>query len=139
MLTGPRNWARWWSPDVENTVVNAAAHNQLELASGQLLDQQAAAIAAEAEPPDAADWGVSLPKEVDSWKGCGSEKDKERAVGRQLARGSPKRLKGVETENSKLEEVIHHRIQQVIMKANNVHWWTQYIEVVDTIWLLRKA
>jgi hypothetical protein len=102
-------------------VVNAAAHNQLELAPGQLLDQQAAAIAAEAEPPDAADWAVSPPKEVESWKGCGSEKDKERAVGRQLARGSPERLKGVETENSKLKEVIHHRIQHVIKKANNVH------------------
>jgi hypothetical protein len=102
-------------------VVNAAGHNQLELAPGQLLDQQAAAIAAETEPPDAADWAVSLPKKVDSWKGCGTEKVKESAAGRQLARGSQERLKDVETENCKLKEVIHHRIQQVIKNAKNVH------------------
>jgi hypothetical protein len=101
-------------------VVNAAAHNQLQLAPGQLLDQQAAAIAAGAEPPDAADWAVSLPKEVESWKGCGTEKVKDSAVGRQLARGSQERLKDVETEICKLKEVIHHRIQ-VIKNAKNVH------------------
>jgi hypothetical protein len=30
-------------------------------------------------------------------------------------------------------------IHQVIKKAKKVHWSTQYIDVVETIWLLRKA
>jgi hypothetical protein len=121
MLTGPSSGHEDGHLDVQNPVVNAASHNQLELAPGELLDQQSAATEAEEEPPDAPDWAVSLPKEVDSCKNRGTEEDKESTTGRQLVRGSQERLKYVEIENSKLKEVIHHRIQQVIKKAKNVH------------------